>query len=187
MSINLTRAFGGVGFLCTFMVGQQFVFSDFERLQRQALFDRTFMNFHFKEEHNKAIGDDPANMGLPDDGNGRYSKLKAYPEWYFMNIARRQKSNGHDSLVTMAPLSLVNGLFLPYVTMGLVSGYCVGRYLYVEGYIQKEGAANKQRTAGAILCHTTNCITMLTSLAIGVQLARGKLPHMLKRAAFEIK
>ena len=98
------------------------------------MFDNAFMDYHFSEEHHKAIGDDPADKGMPDDGNGRYTQKKMYPDWYFMNIARRQRFNGQESLVTMAPLSLINGMFLPYPTIAFVSAYSFGRYLYVDGY-----------------------------------------------------
>ena len=89
------------------------------------------------------MGDEPAALGYPDDGNGRYARAKLYPEWYFFNVAMRQRLNGQESLVAMAPLSLVNGLFLPYPTVGLVTAYSIGRYLYVLGYREKEGAANR--------------------------------------------
>lgn len=142
------------------------------------------MDFHFSEEHQKAIGDDTAAQGFPDDGNGRYTQKKLYPEWYFMNIARRQRFNGHDALVTMAPLSLANGLFLPYPTIGLVGAYSLGRYLYTQGYLEKEGANNNMRVSGAVLCHTTTLATMLVTLYIGSSLARGRIPQIMKRAAF---
>jgi len=38
-----------------------------------------------------------------------------------------------------APLSLVNGMFLPYPTMVLLSSYIIGRYYYNDGYLEKEG------------------------------------------------
>ena len=59
-----------------------------------------------------------------------------------MNVAKRQAKNANESLVTLAPLSLVNGLFLPYQTIGLLSIYSAGRMLYAQGYNEKEGANN---------------------------------------------
>ena len=44
-----------------------------ERLQREVSFDHEFMDYHFQEEHQRHIGDDPAKDGHPDDGNGRYT------------------------------------------------------------------------------------------------------------------
>ena len=100
------------------------------------------MMSNFSDDHNKAVGDEPAAAGWPDDGNGRYSKRLSYPDWYFMNIARRQRFSGHDAMVTMAPLSLLNGLFMPYPTMAIVSAFMWGRLQYVQGYEEKEGAAS---------------------------------------------
>ena len=47
------------------------------------------MYYNFNEIHQKEIGDEPADQGYPDDGNGRYMKDKPYGDWYFMNIANR--------------------------------------------------------------------------------------------------
>ena len=76
------------------------------------------------------MGDDLAGLGFPDDGNGRYIKNKEYPVWYFLNVAKRIKNNNTESIVTLAPLSLFNGLFLPYPTMGLLGAYVIGRNFY---------------------------------------------------------
>ena len=56
-----------------------------------------------------------------------------------MNVVKRQINNNLESIVLVAPLSLVNGFFLPYPTMGLLSTYIIGRYFYNEGYLEKEG------------------------------------------------
>ena len=76
------------------------------------------------------MGDDIAKLGFPDDGNGRYLEHKEYPFWYFMNVSKRIKNNNTESLVSLAPLSLFNGLFLPYPTMGLLATYLFGRTFY---------------------------------------------------------
>ena len=47
-----------------------------------------------------------------------------------MNIAKRQHQNGVEAIVTLAPLSLLNGLFLPYPTMALLAMYTAGRQAY---------------------------------------------------------
>ena len=126
------------------------------------------MDYHFTEVHQKEIGDDPAPQGFPDDGNGRYTQKKVYPEWYFMNIAKRQRNNNLEGIITMGPLSLVNGLFMPWPTMVFLNSYMVGRSYYNEGYNQKEGVRNKDRMIGAVLCHCSNIFTILTSLLIGI-------------------
>ena len=133
------------------------------------------MDMNFGEIHQREIGDDVANNGFPDDGNGRYIQKKVYPEWYFMNVTKRQRNNGLEGIVTIAPLSLVNGLFLPYPTIGFLSTYFVGRYFYTEGYMKPEGVASKMRTAGAIMCHSSNFFTIFTTLGLGIMLSRGRL------------
>ena len=104
-----------------------------------------------------------------------------------MNVTKRQRNNGLEGIVTIAPLSLMNGLFLPYPTIGLLSTYFLGRYFYTEGYMKKEGVQNNMRTAGAVLCHASNFITIINTLAIGVMLSRGRLSTLLPRAGFMIK
>ena len=91
-----------------------------------------------------------------------------YPDWYFLNIAKRQGRNGTESIGMLAPLSLVNGIFLPYPTMALLFTYATGRYYYAQGYTEKEGVNNKQRVAGAVMCHTTTFVSMFMSLFIGI-------------------
>ena len=91
-----------------------------------------------------------------------------YPEWYFMNIAKRQKNNNLENVVTFGPLSMVNGLFLPYLSIGMMSTYVIGRNFYNQGYVEKEGAMNTQRMAGAAMCHTATCVTVISSLFIGI-------------------
>ena len=65
-----------------------------------------------------------------------------YPDWYFMNVVKRQSSNNLENIVLFAPFSLVNGMFLPYPTMALLSTYIIGRYFYNDGYLEKEGVKN---------------------------------------------
>ena len=85
-----------------------------------------------------------------------------------MNIAKRQNQNGIEAIVTLAPMSLLNGLFLPYPTMALLGIYTLGRHAYCQGYVEKEGANNSMRVAGAAMCHSSNIATMVTTLVIGV-------------------
>ena len=116
--------------MATFVLGQHLVFSDVERMQRKTSYNEEYMEYWFNEEHQKAMGDDLSPLGYPDDGNGRYMKNKEYPVWYFMNVAKRIKNNNTESLSMVAPLSLVNGLFQPYPTIGLLLAYAVGRNFY---------------------------------------------------------
>ena len=143
MSIHIPKAYGGVALLSTIITGGCLVTADMERLQRQSSFSNDFMDFNFTELHQKEIGDDPAELGYPDDGNGRYMQAKPYADWYFFAVSKRVYRNDLEHLVTLIPTSLVNGFFMPYPTIGLLATYWLGRTLYTQGYFQKEGVLNK--------------------------------------------
>jgi len=81
-------------------------------------------------------------MGQPDDGNGRYMQNQGYASWYFFAVAQRCHKNDLEHLVTMLPLSLVNGLMFPVTTSLLLATYLLGRTLFTKGYQEKEGAFN---------------------------------------------
>ncbi len=75
----------------------------------------------------------------------------------------------------MVPLSLVNGLVYPYATIGLLMMYLLGRNLYTSGYYEKEGAFNKKRMIGSGLCNIAHVGTLLITMGVGINIARGKL------------
>ena len=69
--MKIPRAYGGVTFLTAFITGNYLVLADQERIYRQKLFDADHLHFRLNQEmHIKEVGDDLANMGFPDDGNG---------------------------------------------------------------------------------------------------------------------
>ena len=121
------------------------------------------------------MGDDPAQLGYPDDGNGRYMQAKPYGDWYFFAVAKRVYRTDIEHLVTMIPMSLVNGFVLPYPTIGLLSAYLLGRTLYTQGCFEKEGALNSRRMMGSALCNLGHVGTLAVTMVIGYRLARGKL------------
>jgi hypothetical protein len=84
--------------------------------------------------HQTEIGDDFAAMGYPDDGNGRYMQMKPFADWYFINISKRLHRNDFEHLVTVVPLSLINGVVFPWTTVGLLGVYFAGRVIYTQGY-----------------------------------------------------
>ncbi len=131
-------------------------------------------NFGFGDLHRKEIGDDPATQGYPDDGNGRYIQGKGYGAWYFLNISNRQIKNNQDNLVMFAPLSLGLGLFMPYPTMAMQAAYLMGRKYYNEGYIEKEGVLNQKRMIGAMLCHISTSLLIVTAMFVGFRVTRGR-------------
>ena len=170
-TIQLRRVYGGVCLLTSMVAGEYLLLTHLERLQRMSTYDAEYMQMNFQAEHYREVGDDPAWYGYPDDGNGKYTRFKGYPDWYFMNIAKRQAANNTENLVTLLPLSLVNGAVFPKTTMLFLSSYLVGRYLYAEGYNRKEGAANQLRMIGAATAHSVTCATLILSLFIGVRMS----------------
>ena len=141
----------------------------------------------FLKEHQTEIGDDPAQHGQPDDCNGRYIKHSAYKDWYFLNVIKRQRVNNLENIVHFAPLSMINGLFLPYPTMALMSTYITGRFLYNQGYVEKENVLNRMRVAGAVMCHGSTAGTLGMTFLIGVGIWRGRARDIMRFAAFAPK
>ncbi len=60
MSIHISKAYGGVALLSTFITGGCLVTTDLERVQRLQSFNDDFMDFNFTEMHQREVGDDPA-------------------------------------------------------------------------------------------------------------------------------
>ena len=82
-------------------------------------------------------------------------------------------------------MSLANGLFYPWLTMGLLSQYYVGRQFFTYGYQEKEGAFNPYRVAGSCCLNLAHLFTFCVSIFLGYRLATGRLvlQKMLKEAA----
>ena len=70
--MHIPKAYGGVTLMVSVVTGGCLVMGDAERLQRQYSFTQEFLEYHFNEQHQREVGDDTANLGLPDEGNGRY-------------------------------------------------------------------------------------------------------------------
>ena len=77
--------------------------------------------------------------------------------------------------MTILPLSMVNGVVYPWLTMGLLGGYFIGRRLFTDGYQEKEGAFNQWRIAGSVGVNLVHALTMATTMFLGYRLAAGKL------------
>ena len=71
------------------------------------------MKYNFQVMHNMDIGDEIATNGYPDDCDGRYTDKFGYGAWYFLNIIKRCHRNDFEHLVTVLPLSLLNGIVYP--------------------------------------------------------------------------
>ena len=88
-----------------------------------------------------------------------------------MNIAKRAYKNDLEHLTVLLPLSLANGFFYPTPTACFLGAYLFGRTLYTAGYFEKEGAFNKRRMGGSLLC---NAASVGTFGKIGESGLRGK-------------
>ena len=90
-------------------------------------------------------------------------------------ITKRIHKNDLEHLVTILPLSLVNGMVYPWFTMGLLGSYFVGRRMYTNGYQEKEGAFNQWRIVGSVSVNVVHALTMATSMFLAYRLTAGKL------------
>ena len=70
---------------------------------------------------------------------------------------------------------MVNGLVYPWLTIGLLSTYFVGRKAFTYGYQEKEGAFNQVRVGGSIACNLVHFVTMGASLFLSYRMIAGKL------------
>ena len=89
-SMQLKPVYGLVTLSVTLAVGQYLVYTDTIRQQRLQSFPPQVVALHFTDQHKREIGDEPAAMGWPDDGNGRYTLKLPYADWYFLNVTKRQ-------------------------------------------------------------------------------------------------
>ena len=175
MSFTLPHAYGGVTLLVGLITGNGLVLGEYERQQRMIAFNQDFLEYEVNEQHQREVGDDCAQLGHPDDGNGRYMMRRPYAEWYHVNIAKRIQRNDMEHLVTLIPLSLANGLLMPVPTIGLLMTYFLGRHMYSSGYQEMEGALNKYRMAGSLLCNLAHVGTLTLTVVLGLRLRRGLL------------
>ncbi|CDW87863.1 UNKNOWN [Stylonychia lemnae] len=173
--MKISKAYGGVTLGCAVITGTCQMMQNLERMQRQFTYENDYMEFKFNDMHQKEIGDDTAQFGYPDDGNGRYTQGRQYADWYYMNVTKRVIQNDLEHITTIIPLSLVTGLFNPYPTIGLLSTYFLGRVLYTKGYFMPEGALNKQRMVGSVLCNLSHVGVLGLTIYTAVMLRRGRL------------
>ena len=173
--MKLPKAYAGVTFSVSLISFNYIFHVDLERQLREKVLSPQFTQLMLGNEHKVKIGDDLAHFGMPDDGNGRYTEFRAFSDWYFLNIEKRIHRNDFEHIVTVLPLSLINGLIYPRVTTGILLTYIVGRALYSAGYREKEGAFNQFRIAGSLMVNVAHLATIGLSGFIGIRLARGSL------------
>ena len=86
-------------------------------------------------------------FGFPDQGNGWYSKVLTYKDWYQFNNAKRASSNFFEIFPVIAIFTIVCGLTLPLPAAVLCFVFSFGRLFYAIGYKCKGPAG---RVPGAI-------------------------------------
>ncbi|CAI2381119.1 unnamed protein product [Moneuplotes crassus] len=165
---QIPRAYYFVGLLTGGATLQCLVSTQYEKFQRQAVFNPPMMEtitMNLPSEY-KYLG---GYEGYPDDGNGVYSKHLSYGDWVQLNVMQRIKRNNVEQLCFFAPFSLINGIFFPYTTCLLLSGYIGGRTMYKAGYMTDEADMNQIRQVGSLTVNVCSITTMLLILFSGLR------------------
>jgi hypothetical protein len=81
----------------------------------------------FVEQHLSAFKENPAKLGYPDTGNGRYSMKLSYKEWYQFNCAQRCHMNYIEGFALIVIATLISGIVYPQWTFGIQVIYIIGR------------------------------------------------------------
>jgi glutathione S-transferase len=81
-------------------------------------------------------------------GNGRYSALVGYKDWYQFNCTQRAHQNYVEQSASIIILVLLLGLYAPVQAAQASLVYIVGRQLYSSGY-RSSGPAG--RFIGAVI------------------------------------
>ena len=115
---------------------------------RISVFDKSHL-YPFNEIHKKEVGTDSKvdYAGMPDQGNGWYSRALSYEKWVAFNNAQRTAMNYVESFPQLIMFTLVSGIYYPNLSLAGVWIYILGRILYSFGY-RKE---TRYRIPGAFL------------------------------------
>ena len=119
----------------------------------------------FKQEHADAVSGEPARLGYPDCGEGRYAKKLEYGSWVSYCNAQRVHNNFVEGLPLTLTVLLVGGLFLPVITT--IVGFVVAgaRLVYTIMYLTTGSDARK---IGSILGNLPLYLLMLTNFVYGI-------------------
>ena len=75
--------------------------------------------------------------------------------------------------MTLAPLSLVNGLVYPLPTICLLGFYLFGRHLHCNGLLVEDGASKIE--VGSAIVNTSHLATLGMATFLALRMIRGKL------------
>lgn len=115
-----------------------------------------------EEDHKKAFGSSINNLGYPDMGNGRYSKLIPYEDWVRFNNVQRCHYNMVETSGPVLATMIVGGFFNPILCSSLGLAYAIGMILFSIGYTSKKGADG--RSLGAVLRTISSLLLFLFCL-----------------------
>ena len=90
-----------------------------------------------------------------------------------MSEAKKVHTDELEHLVTLAPLSLVNGIIYPWTTIGLLSFYLFGRMMYTNGLLITDGEA--KMIVGSTILNASHLATIGLTTFMAIRLIRGQL------------
>ena len=122
----------------------------------------------FEKVHQEAFGAESkiAPNGLPDQGNGWYSKTLKLADWYKLNSAFRAHLNFIEMMPNTIIFCLAAGLYHPLVSLICVYTNLLGRIFYTFGYVKNANA----RLPGSIMMVFSNFALLITGLVSCVRL-----------------
>jgi len=142
----------------------------FVGMARYKIFNSTYLQSNFGDEHRKATGIDTVpNGGYPDMGNGVYSKRLSYKDWLDLSKAQRIHYNFLEQVMPMLAFLLFGGLEFPIEASVFGGLFFIGRLLYCF-YWSKMGSAHPMRVTGAIIGDLSLLGGFIVSLLSGIAL-----------------
>ena len=104
------------------------------RKRRSYFSAEALANSEFAEEHKKEFKVDIPGGGYPDHGNGFYSRILSYEQWYKFQIDQRIHKNFLETVTIVTFNICLLGLFWSQGALicGIVQA--VGRLIYAIGY-----------------------------------------------------
>jgi hypothetical protein len=103
----------------------------------------------------------------PDAGNGRFSQLLSFDEWYSFNCLQRAHANYGETITPTITCCILSGLFFPRLSSGCAAVGILGREMYLA-------AAKKdfnKRGPGFLLANISLLVMAGAALFGGVKLA----------------
>ena len=128
---------------------------------RSKLFTEELLNEKYGDEHKKITGQTVPKGGYPDCGNGVYSDLLSYKDWFEFNINQRVHKNFLETL-TIAIFNIMTlGLVWPITALSLGCVQFCGRAIYTIGYrVSPNGSPREGAAPLQAHCWTTTLVNV---------------------------